>query len=98
MFKVNYCLYFIVEKNELSSVSSGCKVLLKCLLTYMGQVKTSDNWDSYSSHLNLALSAISALCSAKPLSASEFASVVSFIKEWPSNTPSFGMFKLYINV
>lgn len=57
----------------------------------MGQVISNDNWDSYSSNLNLALAAISALCSAKALSASEFISVVAHIKEWPSNTPSFGM-------
>lgn len=56
----------------------------------MTQVKTSDNWDSYSSHLNLALAAISALCSAKQLSASEFVSVVAFIKDWPSNAPTYG--------
>lgn len=85
---------FIVEKKELITVSKGCKILLKCLLTYMDHIKTNDNWDSYSSHLNLALAAISALCSAKPLSASEFVSVVAFIKEWPSNSPALGMFNI----
>lgn len=84
-------LFSIVEKNELSIISNSCKVLLKCLLTYMGQEITNDNWDSYSSNLSLALAAISALCSAKALSASEFISVVAHIKEWPSNAPNFGM-------
>lgn len=83
---------FIVEKKELSIASDGCKILLKCLLMYMENIKISDNWDSHSSHLNLALAAISALCSAKPLSASEFVSVVAFIKEWPSDSPMLGMF------
>lgn len=53
----------------------------------------SDTWDSYSSHLNFALSAISALCTAKPMNASEFVSIISFIKEWPSNVSTFGMIK-----
>lgn len=90
---MNNDFFPIVEKNELSTVSNGCKVLLKCLLTYMGQEITYDNWDSYSSNLNVALAAISALCSAKALSASEFISVVAHIKEWPSNAPNFGMLK-----
>lgn len=59
----------------------------------MGEIKANDNWDNYSSHLNLALAAISALCSAKPLSTSEFVSTTLFIKEWPSNAPTFGMLK-----
>lgn len=59
----------------------------------MGEVKTNDNWDNYSSYLNLALAAISALCSAKPLSTSEFVSTTLFIKEWPFNAPTFGMFE-----
>ncbi|VVC25973.1 Hypothetical protein CINCED_3A011321 [Cinara cedri] len=97
-----FCFYFVTlsanyighhcnsfKKDELSAVSNGCKVLLKCLLKYMGEVKTSDNWDSYSSYLNLALAAISALCSAKPLSVSEFVSATLFIKEWPFNAPIF---------
>lgn len=83
-------MFLIVEKNELSIISNGCKVLLKCLLTYMGQVKITDNWDGYSTHLNLALAAIAALCFAKPISTTEFISVVSFLKEWPSNAPISG--------
>lgn len=59
----------------------------------MEQVKTSDNWDSYSSYLNFALGAIAALCSAKPLSTTEFISIVSFIKEWPSSAPVVGLLK-----
>ncbi|XP_026807089.1 E3 ubiquitin-protein ligase UBR4 isoform X1 [Rhopalosiphum maidis] len=83
----HHCNLF--EKNELSTVSKSCKILLKCLLSYMGQVNANDNnWDSYSSHLNLALAAISALCSGKPLNSSEFVSVVMCIKEWPSNNAS----------
>lgn len=86
-----YCLILLVEKNELSFVSYGCKVLLKCLLTYLGQMRTSEYWDSCSSHLTIALAAISALCSAKPMNVSEFVSVIAFLKDWPSNVPSFGM-------
>jgi len=60
----------------------------------MGQVNANDNnWDSYSSHLNLALAAISALCSGKPLNSSEFVSVVMCVKEWPSNSPNLGISK-----
>lgn len=59
----------------------------------MEQVKTSDNWDSYSSYLNFVLGAIAALCSAKPLSTTEFISIVSFIKEWPSSAPVVGLLK-----
>jgi len=61
----------------------------------MGQVNANDNnWDSYSSHLNLALAAISALCSVKPLNSSEFVSVVMCIKEWPSNSSTSGIKKI----
>lgn len=61
----------------------------------MGQVNANDNnWDSYSSHLNLTLAAISALCSGKPLNSSEFVSIVMCIKEWPSNNvPTIGLYK-----
>lgn len=58
----------------------------------MEQLKSNNNLDCYSSHLNLALTAISTLCSAKPISPSEFVSVITLIKEWPSNNlPSNGM-------
>lgn len=58
----------------------------------------NDLRDSYSSHLNIALSAISALCSAKPMNASEFVCVIAFIKEWwPSNASTFGMREYCLN-
>jgi len=57
----------------------------------MEQVNTNDDWDNYSSHLNLVFASISALCSAKPMSASEFVSVVALIKEWPSNSIDSGI-------
>lgn len=83
-------MFLTVEKSQLSTIISDCNVLLKCLLTYMGQIKITDSWDGYSTHLNLALAAIAALCSGKPISTTEFISVVAFLKEWPSNAPVFG--------
>jgi len=61
----------------------------------MEQVNTNDNWDNYSCHLNLIFAAISALCSAKPMNASEFVSVVALIKEWPSNSPNLGILEFF---
>lgn len=85
-------MFSIVEKNELSTVSNGCKVLLKCLMIYVEQINEHDNWDNFASHLNLIFAAISALCSAKPLSTSEFVSVVTLVKEWPTISASnFGI-------
>ncbi|XP_050533339.1 E3 ubiquitin-protein ligase UBR4 [Daktulosphaira vitifoliae] len=81
----------LFETTELSDVTKGCKILMKCLLSFMEQIRESDGLDLCSSNLNLSLAAISALCTAKPLNTSEFVSVVAFIKEWPSNnTPLYG--------